>query len=171
MKVIVPIFFAIIISSCCEPVARNSEPMVIDTTYRDTAIKDVADRSPLSKLDSGFYPIYSIDIKNTGTESDTFTLVYERVRRNYIQPLIVREFVPAGEVRTFRTIGPVPDHGLPYTSYDVYFSFFVSTPDSVEISLMKPTVYIVYGANNKGSEECSAPPKQKIVDISRWRKD
>jgi hypothetical protein len=145
-------------------------PLVLDSTYSDTAIKDIADRYDPKIADSAFYPIYSIDIKNTGIESDTFTLRYRRVRNGWLLPVEVKEFVPAGETRTFRTEGPIPDHGVDgLTSDIVYISFFVSTPDSIPIQVMRPEVTLSYGSTQQGDESCGSPGTELKLDITNWK--
>ena len=169
------ILLSAIASGCCDPDPKNSSPLVLDSTYSDTAIKDIINRNPnapsLGKLgDSAFYPIYSIDIKNAGIESDTFTLTYKRIRNGFLIPVVVRQFVPAGEVVTFRTEGPVADHGVPYTSDIVYVSYFVSTPDSIPIQIMKPEVTLSYGSTQvPGDESCGSPGETIKLDISGWK--
>lgn len=158
----------LIVGGCCDPDPKNSSPLVLDSTYSDTAVKDISDRL-FGKIDSAYYPIYSIDIKNTGIESDTFTLTYKRIRNGYLIPVVVKQYVPAGEVRTFRTEGPIPDHGVPYTSDVVYYSFFVSTPDSIPIRMMNPEVTLSYGSTLKGDESCGSAGETVKLDISNWK--
>jgi hypothetical protein len=156
-------------SGCCDPNPKNSLPVVLDSTYSDTAIKDIVDRF-LGSTDSQYYPIYSIEIKNAGIESDTFTLTYKRIRDNrWLLPVVVKQFVPAGEVRTFRTEGPIPDHGVPNTSDEVYLSFFVPSPDSIPIQKMKPEVTLSYGSTETGDESCGSPGETITLDISNWK--
>lgn len=142
-------------------------PLVLDSTYSDTTIKDIPDRFD-GNTDSAYYPIYSIDIKNTGIEADTFTLSYKRIRNGFLLPVTVKQWVPPGEVRTFRTEGPIPDHGVPVTSDIVYVSFFVSTPDSIPIKVMKPTVTLTYGSTETGDESCGSPGETITLDINKW---
>jgi len=175
-KNLLPVFFLLIGSAfvvgsgCCDPKPKNSLPLVLDSTYSDTAIKDIVDRFIPGSTDSEYYPIYSIDIKNTGVESDTFTLTYKRIRDNrWLLPVVVKQFVPAGEVRTFRTEGPIPDHGVPNTSDEVYLSFFVSTPDSIPIQTMKPEVTLSYGSTQTGDESCGSPGETITLDVTNWK--
>ena len=160
---------AIVWSGCCDPNPKNSLPLVLDSTYTDTAIKDIDFRF-LNKTDSGFYPIYSIDIMNTGIESDTFTLTYKRIRYNqWLLPVVVKQFVPAGEVRTFRTEGPIPEHGAPNTSDEVYVSFFAKTADSMAINVMNPEVTLTYGSTETGDESCGSPGQTITLDTRNWK--
>jgi len=162
---ILPLALAFMLVACCDPKPISSLPQVIDTTYSDTAIKDDMNQSNTS-LDSGYYPIYSLDIKNVGTEADTFALWYTRNRNGFVIPVIVKQYVPVGETRTFRTEGPIPDHGVQYTADLVYYSFFVSTPDSVSVHMLKPDIKILYGATNEGTEGCNAEAKEMFVNYS-----
>lgn len=164
-----PITVLVVWSGCCDPTPRNSLPLVLDSTYSDTAIKDIPDRYILPLPDSAYYPIYSIDVKNIGTESDTFTLTYKRIRKGILLPLVVKQFVPAGETRTFRTEGPIPDYGVPATSDIIYYSYFVSTPDSIPINIMKPEVTLSYGSTADGGESCSSSGQTITLDISQWK--
>src|SRR5258708_24331543 len=101
-----------ILSSCCEPAQRNSFPKVITTSYRDTAIKDAdqfaAVDSAANPLDSAFYPVYSIDIQNTGSQGDTFYLSYSRLRNGIQLPLTVHQLALPHSTITFKTFAPIP---------------------------------------------------------------
>lgn len=164
-SVILPLALAFMLVACCDPKPISSLPQVIDTTYSDTAIKDDMNQSN-SLQDSGYYPIYSLDIKNVGAESDTFELRYTRSRNGFIIPLVVRQYVPAGETRTFRTEGPIPDHGVEYYADVVYYSFFVSTPDSVSVHMLKPDIKILYGATYEGTEGCNSEGTEMFVSYN-----
>jgi hypothetical protein len=167
MKSFLPLFIflaGIYLASCCNTKDKNSIPQVIGESYKDTAVKDVYDRSSLTN-DSGFYPIYTLDIKNTGTEADTFLLSYERQRNNFIIPVQVQQYVLPGETKTFRTIGPVPDTGR-YTSWDYYYCFMVMTPDSVSVHKLKPVIKIFYGRTDYDPEGCGEPAKTMYVNES-----
>ncbi len=165
---LLPLALAFMLVACCDPKPISSLPQVIDTTYSDTAIKDDMNQTNSSQ-DSGYYPIYSLDIKNIGTESDTFELQYTRSRNGFVIPVIVKQFVPAGETRTFRTEGPIPDHGVDYTADIVYFSFFVSTADSVAVHILKPDIIVRYGATNEGTEGCNAEAKEMFINYSNLK--
>lgn len=162
---LLPLALAFMLVACCDPKPINSLPQVIDTTYTDTAIKDDMNQSN-SSLDSGYYPIYSLDIKNIGTESDTFELRYTRTRNGFVIPVVVKQYVPVGETRTFRTEGPIPDHGVEYMADIVYYSFFVSTPDSVSVHMLKPDITVLYGARNEGEEGCNAEAREMFVNYN-----
>ena len=169
MRVFSPAALAIIFlwSGCCDPNPKNSQPLVLDSTYSDTAIKDIPDRF-VGSIDSAFYQIYSIDIKNMGIEGDTFTLSYKRIRNGFLLPVVVKQYVPPNETRTFRTPGPLPDHGGE-TSDIVYLSFFVSTPDSIPIQVMQPLVELSYGSTQTGDESCGSPGETITLDIRDWK--
>ena len=162
---LLPLALAFMLVACCDPKPISSLPQVIDTTYSDTAIKDDMNQTNSSQ-DSGYYPIYSLDIKNVGTESDTFELRYTRSRNGFIIPVVVKQFVPAGETRTFRTEGPIPDHGVVNTADIAYYSFFVLTPDSVSVHLLKPEIRVLYGSTDEGTEGCNAEEKELLVDYN-----
>jgi hypothetical protein len=156
-----------ILSSCCDPAQRNSFPTVIDSSYADTAVKDAIDLEfPIEPLDSGFYPVYSLDIKNTGSEADTFTLSISRVRNGIEIPLITKEYVQAGETKTFKTYGPLPPNSPDSAKANLY-SFFVMSPDSVSIFTLKPQVSIHYGQTPNGAEQCGTRGNDISVDISK----
>lgn len=158
------ILYAGYFAGCCNTKERNSMPQVVGSSYRDTAIKDVYDRSSTSN-DSGYYPIYYLDIKNTGTEADTFLLSYERERNNFIIPVQVQAYVQAGETKTFKTIGPVPDTGR-YTSWDYYYCFMVLEPDSVSVHKLKPDIKIYYGKTDYDPEGCGEPARLMTIKES-----
>jgi hypothetical protein len=156
-----------ILSACCEPAQKNSFPMVIDTSYNDTAIKDAIDiinvDSTFNPLDSGYYPVYSLDIKNTGTDADTFYLSYSRVRNGYLVPLTSQQYIQGGETKTFKTYGPSPSN--PPDSIKVkYYSFYVKTPDSISLFKLQPQINIHYGQTPNGAEQCGTAGKDISVD-------
>ncbi len=152
----------VLIESCCEPRTKNSSPQVLENTYFDTAIKD---RYPppapgVISTDSGYYPIYKLAIKNNGTEADTF---YLRFIRNGFG-FTVSQYVLPGQIGQFVTPGPIPDTVFPNAQI-IYYSFFVSTPDSVAISKERPTVTLLYGSVYNGPEGCNTDPTQMAIDI------
>ncbi|MEP7233929.1 MAG: hypothetical protein ABI778_01415 [Ignavibacteriota bacterium] len=157
----------VILSACCEPKERDSYPTVIDTSYNDSAVRDAIEiqfvDNPLDPLDSGYYPVYYLDIKNTGTEADTFDLEYSRLRNGYIQPLKVSEYVQPGEVKTFKTYGPSGSNA-PDSARVKYYSFFVKTLDSISLFVLQPNITIHYGETANGAEQCGSPGKTITVN-------
>ena len=165
---LLPISLAsVLLASCCDPVQKNSSPMVIDTSYNDTAVKEAIEipniDSPYDPLDSGYYPVYYLDIKNTGTEADTFYLSYSRVRNGYIQPLKVQQYVQPGETKTFKTYGPSPSNSLDSVKVK-YYAFFVKTLDSISLFTLQPQIKIHYGQTPNGAEDCGSAGKDIFVD-------
>lgn len=162
-----------ILSACCVPMDKNSFPQVIDTSYSDTAVKD-ADQfigidSTVDPYDSAFYPVYSINIQNTGSEADTFYLSYSRTRNGFLEPLTTQQNVNAGETKTFKTLGPIPSNA-PDTLRVKYYAFFVKSPDSVHVSFLKPQITIHYGQTPNGPEQCGSPGKDISVDPTKLHK-
>ncbi|MEI8133663.1 MAG: hypothetical protein WCH46_01140 [bacterium] len=154
----------VMLSSCCEPKETNSLPQVMSNSYNDTIVKDAIDiEGTIDPLDSGYYGVYSLDIKNTGSEADTFYLSYRRVRNGYEIPLTVQQYVKAGEVKTFTTYGPLPSNALDSAKVNLY-SFFVKTPDSVSLFVLQPTINIHYAKTPNGAEQCGSPGKDLAVD-------
>jgi len=160
-------FAAFLLGSCCEPAQKNSFPVVIDTSYDDTAVKDAIDISsidfPFDPLDSGYYPVYYLDIKNTGTDADTFYLSYSRVRNGYIQPLIAQQYIQAGETKTFKTYGPSLSNA-PDSVKIKYYAFYVKTLDSTSLFTLQPKITVHYGQTPNGAEQCGSPGKDITVD-------
>jgi hypothetical protein len=159
-----------ILSACCVPAQKNSFPMVIDTSYNDSAVYDadqvqVTGLPPPNPLDSAFYPIYSLDIKNTGSEADTFKLYYFRVNGAYGFPLQAQAYVQPGETKTFRTYGPIPSNSLDTAKYR-YLDFFVKTIDSISLFKLLPQVTIHYGETPNGPEQCGTSGKDISVDVT-----
>jgi len=163
-----------VVSSCCEPKSKDSFPFVIDSSYADTAIYDQylfgLNEGGLPP-DSGFRPVYSLDIKNTGSEADTFTLRYSRIGNGFLIPIEVKKFVPPGQTVTFTTRNDFSDTS-DISSSLYYGSFFVLTRDSITITRMRPSVTITYGGIDNGPEECNTAPSTIDVDVlSLRRKD
>ena len=154
------LLLASLLQSCCEPRQRNSQPLVIDSLYSDSAVKDQV--SPLfgQPGDSGYYPIYSLGVKNVGAEADTFTVRF--LRLGYYFEL--KDFVQPGQISIFRSPGPLKDTASPNAQL-YYYSFFVTTPDSVAISKMRPDVTIQFGGIYNGPEGCNSDPETQAVDI------
>ncbi|MBS1903201.1 MAG: hypothetical protein JSS75_05810 [Bacteroidetes bacterium] len=166
---------AAIFASCCDPKARNSFPLVIDSSYSVQSVKDAKVPVPPDYvLDSGYYPIYSIDIKNTGTEADTFRLV---ISPPYSGQYVVtpdfqltdKHYVEPGQTATFRTYGPVPPNALDTAKYR-YLFFFTSTPDSVSLPIFRPWVQIFYGKSIDGPETCGTPETSLDVNVDNLGK-
>jgi hypothetical protein len=158
------------LSSCCEPAQKNSFPQVIDSSYSDTAIKD-ADQVVIQglpapdPLDSAFYPIYSIDIKNTGSEADTFKITYARVNGLFGFPLTAQAYILPGSIKTLKTYGPIPSNSFDTAKYH-FLDFFVKTADSIHVGVLKPQITIHYGETPNGAEECGSKGKDITIDPS-----
>jgi hypothetical protein len=164
----------LLLSSCCEPAQKNSFPQVIASSYSDTAIKD-ADQVKIQglpapdPLDSAYYPIYSVDIKNTGTEADTFKITYSRVNGLFGIPLTAQAYVMPDSIRTIKTFGPIPSNSLDSAKYQ-YLDFFVKTADSIHVTLLKPQITIHYGQTPNGAEQCGTSGKDISVDPATFHK-
>jgi hypothetical protein len=165
---LLPIGFALFVfSACCQPAPKNSFPQVIANSYNDTAIKDADEfqsvDSSFNPLDSAYYPVYSLDITNTGSEADTFYLSYSRVRNGIEIPLFTQQYVNAGETKTFTTLGPIPSNSLD-SLRGKFYSFFVKTRDSISLSVLQPTINIHYAQSPNGPEQCGSPGKDLPVN-------
>ena len=167
-KNIIVIAGLLFISSCCDPVQKNSFPQVMTSSYNDTAVKD-ADQVQVSgapapnPLDSAYYPIYSLDIQNSGSEADTFTISYLRPNGLFGIPLTAQAYVQAGETKTVSTYGPIPSNSLDTAKYR-YLDFFVKTKDSISLFVLQPTITIHYGQTPNGPEQCGVSGKDITVD-------
>jgi hypothetical protein len=155
-------FGAVIVSSCCEPRVKNSSPFVLENTYFDTAIRDrYPNPSPgVLSPDSGYYPIYKLSIKNTGSEADTFALRF--IRHGF--GFTTSQYVMPGQTVQFATPGPIPDSAIPDSRF-IYYSFFVSTPDSITISKERPDLTLFYGSVYNGPEACNTAANQVAINI------
>ncbi len=167
-KYIVIVFGLLLISSCCDPAQKNSFPQVMTSSYNDTAIKDadqviVIGLPAPDPLDSAYYPIYSLDIQNTGSEADTFTVSYNRSSGLFGIPLIAQAYVQPGETKTFSTYGPIPSNSLDSAKYR-YLDFFVKTKDSISLFVLQPKISIHYGQTPNGAEQCGVAGKDITVD-------
>lgn len=178
---------SILISSCCTPASKDSQPVLVDSlfsrsTFWDIDINATADNAPGAKPDSGYYPVYTFGVYNSGSQDDLFTL---RVRSQYTltsgTPLgfDISRMVPAHSTVLFRTPTAIPDtitslerityphltDTLPLMSY-AYYGFFASTPDSTTLGDERATVSVLYGAIDNGAEGCNTPATQKVLNIS-----
>jgi hypothetical protein len=156
---------AVTIIACCEPKPRNSYPTVIDSSYSVLAIKDAFPTT--SGVDSFYYPVYHIAIKNTGIEADSFKLVIDP--QNGYLPLTATQYVGAGETRIFSTYGPLPSN-IDDSAKGRYFGFVQNDPDSLDLHLFRPLVTVSYGASIDGPESCGNPATQKIISIDSLKK-
>jgi hypothetical protein len=171
------------LSSCCEPKQKDSKPLVIDSLFQETSgySLDLFQTGTGSRPDSGYFPIYTFAIKNTGTDDDDYTV---RIRVNELFGFDVRKHVPAGTIGYFRTPTPIPDSfttGATYTRYrpdlvetdslplmsDFYYRFFRKSTDSVSIRVLRPDVRISSGSVDNGPEGCNSPAMETEVDVSR----
>jgi hypothetical protein len=180
---IVGLLFACELSSCCEPATKNSMPSVIDSLFQASHGHDVDIFTTGNSTipDSGYYPIYTFGIENTGSEDDDFTI---QLRYNAAGGLIagfdITKHVPAGKTVLFKTPVMPPDSITINATYfypnltvadtnppmaEAYFGLFKQTPDSIKIQLMRPTITILYGAINNGPEACNTPAASYPVNI------
>jgi hypothetical protein len=159
------VFFSFAIQSCCEPEYKDSFPKVLFDTYQDSA---VFDRMPpaegVTVFDSGYYPIYEFQVKNTGVDADTFTMTIEKDGFGFE----MKKFVLGGETVTFRTPGPVPDTAY-YPAQYLYFSFFRKDTNDLPIQELEPTLYFTYGAVYKGDEGCNTAASRSDIDTRLFR--
>ncbi|HYM19839.1 MAG TPA: hypothetical protein VEW28_02425 [Candidatus Kapabacteria bacterium] len=147
--------------SCCDPKPRNSYPAVIDSSFSYRAIKDAFTLSSGS-VDSLYYPVYSMNITNTGSDADSFQLVIDPL--NGYLPLTVSEFVQPGETKLFKTYGPLASNALD-SAKQRYYGFAFSTPDSMNLTVIRPSVTIAYGNSITGPESCGSPGTTLTVNI------
>jgi hypothetical protein len=140
-------------------------PQVVDSLYSDTAVHDVFPPPFANPPDSGFYPIYTLGLKNVGSESDTFTVQFARNGYGFN----VSQFLAPGQTGVFRTPGPLSDTASP-NAQTLYYSFFVTTIDSIPIKFMQPTVTVFYGAMYNGPEGCNSDPLQYQIDVNALHK-
>ena len=151
--------------SCCQPKQRNSLPQVIDSSYADSLVRDILPPPFANPPDSGYYPIYTLAVKNVGSEADTFTVQYSRNGFGFG----ISQYVTPGQTVTFRSPGPLSDTAI-LNPQTVYNGFFVTAPDSIPISVMRPTVTVQYGAMYNGPEGCNSDPEQLPVDVDALHK-
>jgi hypothetical protein len=173
-----------VLAACCEPASKDSRPVVVDSLFQRTTGFDIDRARNLNKPlgaapDSGYYPIYTLAVHNSGSQDDMITL---RFRSQYVLTtgsalgFDITRNVPADSTVLFRTPTPVPDSitslerityayapdTLPLMS-DAYFGFFVSTPDSTTIAREHATISVFYGAIDNGGEGCNTPATEKPV--------
>ena len=135
-------------------------PQYVAGSYSDSAVKN-AYPPPVNPGDSGYYPIYTLTLKNVGSEADSFRLQFSRNNDLFY----ITEFVPPGQTAVFRTPGPLKDTAT-LNPWNFYGGFFVSTTDSIHISLMQPSVSVLYGAIDNGPEGCNSDPLQMQIDVN-----
>lgn len=159
---------AFTVSSCCDPQQKHSNADVLYNSYSDTAIKDFPILYDLNTpTDSVYYPIYSLSIHNSGSEGDSFRLLIKS--RDGRDSLYAKEYIEAGQVKTLRTYGPIPKNA-PDSSKKRYITFFVSTPDSVALRLIRPIVTVSFGGTANGPEQCGTADKILQINIDSLRK-
>ena len=168
-----------LLASCCEPGHRNSLPASVDSAFQETYAYDldVYNTQVTGVTDSGYHPIYTFGVKNTGTEDDDFRL-------NIVMPngaeIDIIKHVKAGAVQLFQTPTSPLDSSARYiipfytapadTSLPLardYYGFFSPTPDLTEIHLARPTVTVAYGEINSGPEACNTPASVQSLNIDR----
>lgn len=149
----------LIAQSCCEPRHKDSRPEVQFNTYSDTAIYDQMPNTSPAQRDSGYYPVYSFDIKNAGTEADTFIIVMTKDDIGFRKPI----FVMANEIKRFTSPDSLRDTSF-YTSQQLYNTFFRRSADSISIQDIEPTIKIIYGEVYEGPEACNTAPSELFVD-------
>jgi hypothetical protein len=149
--------------SCCEPEVRDSAPQIFYSSYQDTFIYDLWPEA-VDARDSGWYPIYTFDIKNRGTEADTFTI------RMTVDGWGFRDkiYIDAGQTITYSTPGPIPDTAA-VRAQDKYYAFFRRDTSFLPIYEVRPTIRINYGEVFKGDEGCNTPSSELQVDPTLFR--
>lgn len=166
------ITLAAAVSSCCEPQSRNSLPVVVDSLYHDSAVFDqypLGIHSDGRPPDSGYYPVYTLGIKNAGTETDTFTLRFDRLGNGFELPIEIKHEVPAGQTVLFSTPATLNETS-DTLAQSYYASFFVRTQDSIPIYRMRPTVTVKYGAVYNGPEGCNSDPITNTLNVDALAK-
>ena len=172
-------------ASCCEPAHRNSSVAIVDSLFQEQHGYDI-DLFTTRYLnngvtDSGYYPIYTFGVTNTGTEDDLFTMHIRYYSSTVNGAAIdITKAVKAGQTVLFRTPtipkDPLATYAFPVFSNpsdstmplsSEYYGFFVNAPDSTEIHTMRPQITIEYGAINNGPEACNTPSSLYVVNIDR----
>ncbi len=162
------LLLAFTVFSCCDPQQKHSNADVLYYSYSDTAIKDFPILYDLNTpTDSVYYPIYSLNIHNSGSEGDLFRLLIKS--RDGRDSLFAQEYIEPGQIKTLRTYGPIPKNASD-TSKKRYISFFVSTADSVALRLIRPIVTVSFGATANGPEQCGTAAKILQINIDSLRK-
>ena len=183
LTVIVCLALTAVLSSCCEPGHKNSQPLVIDSLFQQTYGHDFDLYSTQNSQtptipDSGYYPIYTFGIQNTGTDDDDFTVQF----RYFNAGFDITEHVPAGKIVLFKTPVMPPDSitmnaryfypilpaadtnpPIPYA----YYALFQPNPDSTKIRSMRPTITVLYGSIDNGPEACNTPASQYVINIDQ----
>ena len=170
--------FSAALSSCCEPGHKNSQPVVIDSLFQQSYAYDldVYGTQLAQKADSGYHPIYTFGVANTGSDDDDFTL---QLRLNGAG-FDITKHVPAGDTVLFETPVAPPNSITINAKYFyplltvadtnplmpwAYYGIFVPSPDSTKIRSLRPTITILYGAINNGPEACNTPASEYNVNI------
>ena len=177
-----------LLAACCEPAHKDSQPVMIDSLFSQTASPDIdiyrmfiyqtKDSIP------GYFPIYTFGIKNAGSQDDDFTL---RIRYNGADVpagFDITKRVPAGQTVLFRTPTPQGDSSAHYTyalsgiviaandstpTMDyAYYGFTQSSKDSVKLRFLRPTLQVIYGAIDNGPEACNTPASTQDINIDQF---
>ncbi len=134
--------------------------------------------------DSGYYPIWTFGIQNTGSEDDNFTMsvVYFPALGGR-EEFDITKRVPAGKIVLFRTPTLPSDSSAIYTYPERtnpadtnlplnrdYYGFLQQSPDSTEIHFMRPSITISYGVIDNGPEACNTPASTFSLNIDRLPK-
>lgn len=153
------------VQSCCEPEFKDSAPVVLFDSYRDSVVKDLLPEGQAAHVtDSAFYPIYEFQVRNSGTEADSFTVVIGKNGFDFS----MKKLVLGGETVTFRTPGPLSDTAaIPAQWY--YFSMFRRDTADLPIQELDPDISIIYGEVYKGDEGCNTPASRTDVDARLFR--
>ncbi|HWF43246.1 MAG TPA: hypothetical protein VG537_01265 [Candidatus Kapabacteria bacterium] len=172
--------WAAALSSCCQPGHKNSQPVVVDSLFQESYAYDLDIYSTQLAngigSDSGYHPIYTFGIANTGPDDDDFTL---QIRLNGAG-FDITKHVPAGDTVLFETPVAPPNSITMNAKYfypilavadtiplmpEAYYGMFVPSPDSTKIRSLRPDVRVLYGAIDNGPEACNTPPSEYNVNI------
>ena len=167
---------AALVSSCCQPSHRNSNPVMVDSLFQVSYGRDI----DLVTADSAYYPVYTFGIQNTGTEEDKFTLqLFRTAPQGFTAGFAITRTVPAGATVLFRTPTLLPDSITSQETFSyyatgdtlpnidqIYVGLSFRTSDSAAIQQLQPSLSIVYGEINNGPEGCNTPASSSQLDVN-----
>lgn len=168
--------------ACCEPAPRNSNPVFLDSLFKEQQFKDhYIDTSGNFSADSLYYPAWTWTIMNSGTDADDFTLHVRHPNPNFDIGYDITRHIAPGQTAIFKSpvISDSATIGTKYyfplwvqdTIMTAPYAFYGFFGDSLEVTMrnIQPRLSITYGSVDRGPEACNTPSTTRTLSWAEFK--